>query len=500
MRPCIVAALCVVLLLSACSRVSQSSAPQSQPGDDRRGPSADFSASNSKPAAPYRGRQIPINFPLTNVWDNPSHPDGVYAVTTYIGGQVLIFVRPGDRPRVLHLSSQYPAIWRIFLLPGAQVAKIYISAFQSQRVQIIFPKIGKRPLAPEIVDLGNFRGSTLSLAAPTFFESQDRETAKWIEDYKAEVARLTRSPLASAQGLKALRLGDAMTIPANSPLSETEIASNFDPAEIWKPSGPSAVIDLEDTRRDLRILIKRGEIPARLMPMENPDPVSGPWELVPPDGLLVDDIRDQLELYPSQCSELQMGSPFSDVLKCYADGPDRGARTKWIFAGGGNDIVDDSNEQSQLINGGAGDDTLAVDLGTDVLYFGRNWGHDIVQVRCLFGTDKDYRGGTAFPEGNRYMPAGRNLRYIVFGKGVYPKDLEWKSDTILVNKRTGDSISFNEGICAKMIAVERGRLPASPVWKPDRVETHARDTQTSRKVLLPIINVEAPTGEPRVVE
>lgn len=412
------------------------------------------------------GKTFPLKFPTTNMFTGEKQPIEVDGVTTYFGGQLHVFVMPGDRPRILHLSSQYPAIWRVFLFPGAQVKKIYVSAFRSQKVEIVFSKIGEKPPVPEIIDLGNFESTELSLAAPTIFESQKPTTLKWIEDYKKEVEQLVGAKLTSAQGLKTFRVGDAISIPANSPLSDSEIARHFDPAQIWERGGPSAASDLAATRRDLRLLIKRGDIPAQLMPYENPTPVSGPWEVIPPDGLNADDPQNQLEIYPSRCSELQLGSPFPDLFKCYGGAPDGGAATKWIFGGGGGDIIDDIHARSQLINGGAGDDIMGVDLGSEVFYFGKNWGHDTVEIRCLFPTD-DYKGGTAFPEGDAYRPAGGNLHYLIFGKGIYPKDLEWKSDTLLVNRRTGDSIQFYEGICAKMVAVEKGALPPSPAWEPD---------------------------------
>src|SRR5687767_3933516 len=76
----------------------------------------------------------------------------VHGITTHFGGPLAVFVGPGDTPRMLHLTSQEVADWRVYLLPGSRVERIYVSGFAAHALHVVkaigMPDDGK----PEVID------------------------------------------------------------------------------------------------------------------------------------------------------------------------------------------------------------------------------------------------------------------------------------------------------------------------------------------------------------
>lgn len=105
-----------------------------------------------------------------------------------------------------------------------------------------------------------------------------------------------------------------------------------------------------------------------------------------------------------------------------------------IIGSGGADIID-SSHGSDIIEAGAGKDIIKAGWGADILVFNKKWGKDIISKTCSLSKEK--------PRNSEKLWSWEFNNFIVFGKGVYPNDMEWKNELKLVNIKTGDSLTFD---------------------------------------------------------
>lgn len=387
-------------------------------------------------------------------------PTNVHGLTTTFGGHIPVFVNPSAKPQILHLTSVDAAIWRVYLLPGANVSKIYVSGFEPQRLTVHRSLLDPGSRAPELANLGTNLQSheTLSFGPPVRFDEEpeggEARTSRTAANYRVEVERVTGHKLTQFQGYKHFRAGEAIAILADAPPSPETIAAHFR-IELSKEARRQADADYERAKADIASLIERGTLPARL-PVFNtntrlPEAALERWSVSLPG-----DPTGGVPSSSDDCGSIQLGTGSDDALYCDA-GPGFIARTNWLIGGGGEDILRDARNKSQFMSGGPGDDLIIADLGNDVFHFGAGWGHDVVAMRCHPTDAANYRAHQ--PAGEpRYM----HSRYIVFGSGVRASDLAWERDDLLVDRRTGDSIYFAEGVCAFLVAVDGRKPPPLP--------------------------------------
>lgn len=361
-------------------------------------------------------------------------------VTTYFGGQIPLFVGGTGQPQILHLSSFYPAIWRVHLLPGADVRRVYLSGVEAQRIKFSFSRLDKDPRTPVVVDLGmNLKmHETLSFSPPVTIHPDPRDPAGSVEDYRREIEKVSGGyRLTDFNGKddipfgRAVRIGNAMSLPWQSVISQFRIDRGLD-------GRGSALRDFRRATQDVRWLIAQGRLPAKFEVFSRPPKAPAFWSILP-DGALPKTVpKNQVSLYPSECGAITLGSAEGDKLLC--NGGSWGhAATRWIFAGPGSDIIYDTHDKDQFIDAGTGNDIINPDIGHELLFFGARWGHDLVTFR--------------FPE---------VTSYVVFGRGVRPSDLYWVKPRLLRNRRTGDTIEFETDLCAKVVTVEEGNFPEPP--------------------------------------
>ena len=405
-------------------------------------------------------RTLHLDFPASEILltapENVQTP--LHGVTTYFGGQVPVFVGPSAQPQILSLMSFNSAIWHVYLLPGANVSAIYVSGFEQQNVVIEHSRLDANPSEPRIVDLsGNLVGhGTLSFGPPMRIDGRKGDA------YKTELKQETGLDLTGFVSLEQVCLNQAFAVSMLEPPSESVIREHFPQAVVR--DFRSADEEMETQRADLESLIFRGALPEEMPLYENAElsaeKVRG-WPLLPDTAASLYDSKT------SYCGRVQLGTREDDALWC---GEHVGyvAKTLWIVGGPGRDIVGDDDEGSQVLSGGSGDDIISADLGNDVLYFGANWGKDVVQLRC--NADTAQFAGRTPP-----APAYQNSRYVVFGRGVRPGDLHWVSANEIEDRRTGSRIRFVDEPCTNFLAVEPGSVPLPPVaeasaaWPPPAI-------------------------------
>ena len=105
-----------------------------------------------------------------------------------------------------------------------------------------------------------------------------------------------------------------------------------------------------------------------------------------------------------------------------------------IIGNGGADKID-SSHGNDIIEAGAGNDIIKAGLGADILVFNKKWGKDTINKSCSTSKKR--------PKDSEKLWSWEFNNFIVFGKGVYPNDMEWKNKLKLVNIKTGDSITFD---------------------------------------------------------
>ena len=383
---------------------------------------------------------VELIFPVAEtVVEAPPGSPPLHGVSTEFGGHISVFVGDSKVHQTLSLMSFSTAVWHVYLFPGANVSKIYVSGFDQQQVVVIHSPYDDAPLRPEVVNLsGNLMShETLSFGPPMRLSGQKGE------DYKAELKRETGLELTGFAAIQHVCLNCAFAVSMNEHPSDEDLNDHF-PAAVRRDRG-AASNDYGELRDDLAALIERGALPAKMPLFENIERQESEvrhWELLPdasptPRG-------------SGKCGLIALGTPSDDTLWC---GGHEGyaAETSWIIGGNGRDILGESDELSQVLSGGRGDDIITAGLGNDVIYFGRDWGNDVVAMRCL-----------TTPYGEP-LPRYQDSRYVVFGRGVRPSDLKWLNDREIEDRATGSRIRFVDELCAaRFIAVEPGSIPHRP--------------------------------------
>ena len=383
---------------------------------------------------------VELIFPVAEtVVEAPPGSPPLHGVTTQYGGHISVFVGDSKTPQTLSLMSFNSAIWRVYLFPGANVSKIYVAGFDQQQVVVTRSPYDDAPIEPEIINLsGNLVGhDTLSFGPPMQLSGQKGD------DYRAELKRETGLELTGFAANPNVCLNCAFAIAMDEHPSDQELNDHF-PAAVRRDRS-AATADYEEVNDDLSELVERGALPAQIPLFENierQDSEIRHWALLPdaaptPRG-------------SGNCGVIALGTPSDDSLWCNEhDG--YVAATSWIVAGSGRDILSDVDDYSQVLSGGRGDDIINAGMGNDVIYFGRDWGNDIIDMRCLT-TPYDTP-----------LPPYQDSRYIVFGRGVRPSDLRWLNDREIEDSATGSRIRFADELCpAKFIAIESGSMPQRP--------------------------------------
>lgn len=374
------------------------------------------------------------------VFSAPGQQVRFQGVTTYFGGQIPLFVGGTGQPQILHLSSFYPAIWRVYLLPGADVRRVYLSGFEAQRIKFSFSRLDNDPRTPVVIDLGtNLKAhETLSFSPPVTLHPDPRDPAGSIEDYQREIEKVSGGyRLTDFSGRDKVPFGNAVRIGGALSSRWASVLNQFD-IDRGRDGWGSALRDFHSATQDVRRLIAKGRIPARFEVSSRPPNAPSSWSILPAEAPPKTIPKAQVSLYPSECGAITLGSSEGDMLLC-GGGPWGYASTRWMFAGPGSDIIYDYHEKDQFIDAGKGDDIINPDVGHELLFFGAHWGHDMVTFR--------------FPE---------VTSYVVFGRGVRPADLYWVKPRLLRNRRTGDTIEFETDLCAKVVTVEEGNFPEPP--------------------------------------
>ena len=106
-----------------------------------------------------------------------------------------------------------------------------------------------------------------------------------------------------------------------------------------------------------------------------------------------------------------------------------------IISGSGNDWIEDATG-NDIIIAGAGDDTIRSGRGSDIFIFEEQWGHDsltfdahTVDTGKILGYDGSY--------------PWKHASFLIFGKNIFRKDIQWRDDHTLVNLKTGDTITLS---------------------------------------------------------
>lgn len=395
--------------------------------------------------------EVPLAFPKTSrlsVAPVPGAPR-LQAVATYVGGHIPVFVEASAVPQVLHLASSNSAWWHVYVLPGANVATIYLSGFDPQRLVLHRSVLdeGDSP-PPRIVDLGRnlFAHDTLSGGPPTRL-GNDQEAP-----YRAELRTVTGLKLTDYQGHWYVRARQAFLLGGRP--GARRLRAHF-PDAFARQTRP-AEAEFARIEQDLRTLIARGALPTALplwsSHMNLMDDRVPTWPLLPQARA-----TSRPPSHPRACGEVQLGTEDDDDLRCDRgayEAPYSVARTRWVVGGGGRDILIDIESRSQVLSGGAGDDIIQTGHGNDVVHFGRGWGDDVLVLRCP-SLLRDWGGDPQAPE-----PRYRNSRFVVFGRGIRPSDLAWTSPTEIVHAPSGSRIRFHDRPCANFLAVEPGHIPA----------------------------------------
>jgi hypothetical protein len=398
------------------------------------------------------------SFPATHKVSEPNaQPVRVHGVTTYFGGHIPIFVQAGGKPQILHLTSFDSAFWHIYLFPGAQVTKIHVSGDAPQRVIIHRSREEADQAPPQILSGTSLIGHPQFHLSPPFkLEGEEGDA------YRAMILADTGYRLTDFQALRFFRPNEALSIPADPQADLARIAAHF-ATEDRKGSADPAVREFRQAREDIATLVDRGDLPSQI-PLW--DSALRPQELRFWSPIAAGDPETRWPSSRDACGTIQLGTRGDDALYCDA-GRRFAAQTLWVLGGEGHDILSDTRQRSQLMDGGKGDDIIIADLGNDILYFGPDWGHDMVDMRCRPGDILNYYGDAHGQDGSR-EPRHMHSRTLVFGRGVKPSDLVWETESLLVNARTGGRIEFVGGFCAKLVAVERGTVPEPPLPEAER--------------------------------
>lgn len=105
-----------------------------------------------------------------------------------------------------------------------------------------------------------------------------------------------------------------------------------------------------------------------------------------------------------------------------------------IISGDGNDWVEDP-WGNDIFYMGKGDDKVKAGDGSDIFIFDEFWGHDEIKFNSNeVNPSKIYNNNGTYPY--------RYNSFLIFGKNIFPDDLQWQDDT-LVNIKTNDSIKLN---------------------------------------------------------
>lgn len=401
--------------------------------------------------------EAPLSFPEpTRLSVSPAaDAPRLWGVTTYFGGHLPVFVGPSAVPQVLHFSSFNIALWHVYLLPGANVTAIYVSGFDPQQVVIHRAPGEEGEPPPRVVNLGRnlISHRTLSFGPPTQLE--DRRMAA----YRDELRTVTGLELTDFQGRWQVHPREAFLLDVSpvvvGPPDIQRLRALF-PAAFTRSSRPASA-DFAQVRRDLAALIARGDLPPAL-PLwadhlgldEDRVPT---WPVLPQ----VPATTRQAAL-PADCGEVQLGTGGDDILHCdwgvdripYAVGS-----THWVVGGDGDDLIVDDEAKGQVLSGGHGNDIINTGFGNEVIHFGRDWGSDVLVFRCNVQRRE-------WEENMPYNPRYRTGRYIVFGRGIRPSDLEWTGPNELLHRPSGNRILFYDWPCAHFLAVERGQVPPAP--------------------------------------
>jgi hypothetical protein len=391
-----------------------------------------------------------LDFP--KVWQHHIPPEKgkprLHGVTTTFGGQIPIFVGASPIPRVLHLTSSESALWHIYLLPHARVRTIYVSGFEPQKIAIHRSGLGRFGKAPKVINLGtNLRShETLSFGAPIAFEGAKKAT------YLKELNSVTGLSLTDFTGWDYVAPNQALLL-SDTPLRRSRLRRHFPRA--FQRNTRSPLGEWRSMQNDIDELIRRGILPS-MLPLydahEAPEKLIY-WPLRPDRSPAFAQPNNKL------CGRYQLGTQGDDLLWCDEIEGKLGTKgsTLWLVAGGGRDVLIDTHLTSQVMSGGKGDDIINADVGNDIIYFGRDWGNDVVNARCFGPNIPAYWVGSP-PE-----PAHQHSSYVVFGRGVHPSDLKWINANELVHNKSGSRIHFVEGACHHFRAVEPGLIPRPPL-------------------------------------
>lgn len=140
-----------------------------------------------------------------------------------------------------------------------------------------------------------------------------------------------------------------------------------------------------------------------------------------------------------------------------------------ILAGQGDDWVHDTFGNDVIYAGDGNDIIDAGDEGSDILVFEKGWGHDVVSINgveiipeTIIGNDKKYHW--------------KYSSFIVFGKGIKPKDIEWNNN-ILKNAKMGDTINFHGNMKFNLVFMDAPSTVLEP-YKPIDFDWHVQHCES----------------------
>lgn len=372
-------------------------------------------------------------------------------VIANFGGQVPIVVGASERPRFLYLHAHRPTIWRLHLMPGANVRRIYAYSGYVQSVQV-FHVDQDNPVMPPIIDLDD---ADLEAGIPNFHmnggvsddpERRGEANARLIDAVKTVSGGYDPTRIIQQERLRG-RQAFALD------LSEEERNWLAEAEYRVDRSGDLAEASQGDVARARRDLV--------------PLAASGVIDLALPDFGASLETTGPTAYHNSRCGDVLMGGAIGDTLICNPRDTEPRHPPPWIVSGAGDDIIGFLHRQDTVMVSGPGDDLLVPDTGNHLIYLSKGWGHDRVWSRCF-----EELGSPTF----------------VIGADVDPDNLEWVSEKLLRDGATGDSLAFAWAACGRFVTAE-GRELHTPFAPPVTVaplplisDSAAADIARSRSV------------------
>ncbi len=146
-------------------------------------------------------------------------------------------------------------------------------------------------------------------------------------------------------------------------------------------------------------------------------------------------------------ADIMIGNALDNKIYCEPKMKEYSGDQLYIL-GPGDDIMDDKYG-NKIVNGGTGNDDLRLGGGRKILVFEEGWGNDKIYADCI--NSKVDRRSVLSVEAPVFWKY-KYTNFIIFGPTVNPEDMEWETKQKLVNKRTGDSITFkNDSSCFNLI-------------------------------------------------